>query len=463
MNWASRFVLACAALASGCASETARVDLPIPERWTNQVEAGPADSRDLRQWWRGFDDAELDRLIADAMVANRDLAIARARIREALAGTAATQSLLLPRVDANASASRSKDLTRPLPIVDNRSALLVASWEIDLFGGNRLDVKAGQAQARAAGEGLHGAHVTLISEVARNYFELRGLQARTAIVRRNIDVQRETQRLADGRFRAGLATDLDVARATAQLESTQALLPELEAETAARAHRLAVLLGRPPATLDIAPPASPAFTASQPALPALLPSELLEQRPDLRRAREELTVRSAELGSTRTDLFPKFFLSASAGRQSASINPLPYRTADVFSLGSFLTAPIFNAGRIRASIEAADARLAEAGAAYEKTFLEALEDVENAYVFYASSRTRREHLAASFEAAERARRRAEALFGKGAADYLTVLDAQRTALTVEDSLVRSSAGVALATVGLYRAFGGGWEASAPEK
>jgi len=457
MRWPSSLLPALAVLASGCSSEPVRVDLPIPDRWTNQVQPRPADGRDLRQWWRGFDDAVLDRLIADALLANRDLAIARARVREAVAGTAATQSLLLPRVDANATVSRSKDMTRPLPIVDNRSALLVASWEIDLLGGNSLDVKAAQAQARAAAEGLHAAQVTMISEVARNYFELRGLQARTAIVRRNIDVQRETQRLADGRFKAGLATDLDVARATAQLESTQALLPELEAEAGARAHRLGVLLGRPPAALEIPPPASPVFAALQPALPALLPSELLEKRPDLRRAREELAARSAELGSTKTDLFPKFFLSASAGRQSASINPLPYRTADVFSLGALLTAPVFNAGRIRAGIEAADARLAQAGAAYEKAFLEALEDVENAFVLYASSRTRREHLAASLEAAERAQRRAEALFGKGAADYLTVLDAQRTALTVEDSLVRSSAGVALATVGLYRAFGGGWE------
>lgn len=157
------------------------------------------------------------------------------------------------------------------------------------------------------------------------------------------------------------------------------------------------------------------------------------------------------------DLLPKFFLSASGGWQSAQLGALASRSSSIFALGAALTAPIFNAGRIRANIEAADARLAQVAVAYEKAFLESLEDVENAYVLHTNAKTRRDELAAATQAAARARKRAEALFERGATDYLTVLDAQRTALASEDSLVRSETAVAVSMVTLYRAFGGGWD------
>ena len=166
---------------------------------------------------------------------------------------------------------------------------------------------------------------------------------------------------------------------------------------------------------------------------------------------------AASLGAARADLLPKFFLSASGGWQSAELGGLVSPSGGIFALGAALTAPIFNAGRIRANIEAADARLAQVAAAYERTFLESLEDVENAYVIHTTAKTRREELAAASQAAERARKRAEALFERGATDYLTVLDAQRTALATEDSVVRSETAVVISMVGLYRAFGGGWD------
>jgi NodT family efflux transporter outer membrane factor (OMF) lipoprotein len=464
----TRSLLLCALLPllAACASTTTsgKVGLPVPERWANSPPAS-IDRTDLGQWWKAFDDDVLDRLISDALATNKDLAITRARVREALAGVTVAESLYLPRLDLGASASRSKDLTRALPIVDNRYANFIASWELDFFGGRGFDAQAARAKARGADEGLRSAQVSLIAELARNYFELRGVQARIALQHRSIDIQRESLRLAEGRFRAGLVTDLDVARATAQLESLRGSLPDLEVEEAVRSHRIGVLLGKPPEAQTIPPRAGTdhAAPSSLPAIPELLPSELLEQRPDLRRAREEVTTRAAELGSARSDLFPKFFLSASIGDQWARSNPLPYRSADVFSIAALLTAPIFNAGRIRAGIEAADAHLAQAAAAYEKTFLEALEDVESAYVSHASALARRDHVAASLEAATRARQRAEALYAKGVTDYSTLLDAQRTAVSAEDSFVRSATGVTTSLVGLYRAFGGGWEATAGAK
>src|SRR4029453_7584825 len=165
----------------------------------------------------------------------------------------------------------------------------------------------------------------------------------------------------------------------------------------------------------------------------------------------------AELGAAKADLFPRFYLTASGGYQWTQLTPLPYRASGAYLLGAVITAPIFNAGKIRAGIEAADARLAGAVASYERALLDALEDVENAYSQHASAIARTDHLKASSTAAERARVRAAAYFEKGTVDYLALLDAQRAALLAEDALVRIDTGVCTSIVGLYRAFGGGWE------
>jgi NodT family efflux transporter outer membrane factor (OMF) lipoprotein len=454
-------IVALLALVNGCTVTRVSDDvpLPVPEKWANAPEAKSPEVIDIRKWWTGFDDPTLERLIAEGLAANRDLAIARARVREALASATVARSLLFPTVEANGTVSRSKDFTRVTPIVDNRFATLAASWELDLFGGNRLEAEAADAQARGADEARRAVQVSIAAEIARSYFELRSLQARIELVRRNIDVQRETLRLVEGRFRAGLATDFDLARATTQLKTTEATLPELIAALAAQFHRLGVLLGKPPTAFEATLRTPGALPRTLPSIPPLLPSELLAQRPDLRRAREAVTAGAASLGAARADLLPKFFLSASGGWQSVQLGSLPSRAGNIFALGAALTAPIFNAGRIRANIEAVDARLAQVAAAYEKAFLESLEDVESAYVIHATAKTRRDELAAASQAAERARKRAEALFERGATDYLTVLDAQRTALASEDGLVRSETAVVFSIVGLYRAFGGGWDSS----
>jgi outer membrane protein TolC len=172
-------LLALSAVLSGCAASHApgALNLEIPENWSNQREQGSGISVSIHEWWAGFEDQTLNQLLADALEANRDIAIARARVREALAGVTAADSLLAPRVDANIAAGRSKDLTRPRPIVDNRTTLIAASWEIDLLGGNRLEAEAAAAQARGAEEGRRAVQVSLAAEIARNYFELRGLRS----------------------------------------------------------------------------------------------------------------------------------------------------------------------------------------------------------------------------------------------------------------------------------------------
>ena len=451
--------LAAALASAGCTVTRVNdeVVLPVPDRWENaDASVRPIGREDLAQWWTGFGDADLDELVRAALSANHDLKIARERVREARAGAVVALSQLFPTLNLAASGNRSKDLTRPAPIVDTANVGLVASWEIDLFGGNRLEAEAASAQAQAAEEAQRAVLVGLLADLARNYLELRGVQQQIEILDRNIAVQQETLRLAQGRFRSGLATDFDVTRAITLLETTRSSLPALQSSAAAKIHRLGVLTGKQPAAIGKELASPKPLPASVPAIPALVPSELLAQRPDLRRARALVSAAAAGAGAAKADLFPTFLLSTSAGRQSAQIGTLPRRTGGVFALGLGLVEPLFNAGRIRAGIDAADARFNEATLAYEKAFLETLEDVENAFVLNRTSLERRERLGAATESAKRAERQAGVLYEKGAVDYLALLDARRAALASEDGLVRAQTDVALSLVGLYRAFGGGW-------
>jgi NodT family efflux transporter outer membrane factor (OMF) lipoprotein len=433
------------------------VTLAIPERWENTDSSGRSIRReDLANWWRGFGDADLDELVRVALAANHDLKLARERVREARAGEVVALSQLFPTVNLTAAKTRSKDITRPIPIVNNETAGLVASWEIDLFGGNRLETEAASAQALAAEESHRAVLVGLLAEVARNYLQLRSVQEQIQVLERNIAVQQESLRLIEARFAAGLASAFDVSRAKTLLKTSESSLPALQADAATKTHRLGVLVGEQPAYIGRSLASAKPLPALTPAIPDLLPSELLTQRPDLRRARQLVTAAAASAGAARTDLFPAFLLSTSIGRQSAQLGSLPWRSAGVFALGAGLVQPLFNAGRIRAGIDAADARFAEATVVYEKSFLEALEDVENAFVLNKTSRERQENLAIATESAERAQSQASVLYEKGVVDYLAHLDAQRTALASEDALIRALADVALSLVGLYRAFGGGW-------
>jgi outer membrane protein TolC len=248
-----------------------------------------------------------------------------------------------------------------------------------------------------------------------------------------------------------------VTRQRALLKTTEAAMPLLTQTTTTLIHRLSVLLGEPPARLGDRLRASAPLPEKVPQIPALLPADLLTQRPDLRRAQAEVTAAAARLGSAKADLFPKLFLSANVARTVFELGALPRVTGNVFALGLGLTAPIFNAGRIRAGIKAEDARFAQAATLYDKTFLTALEDVENAFVAHTTARERKTELAQATLAADRAYRTADAFYQRGLTDFLSVLDAQRAKLSAEDEQTKAETAVTVSMVSLYRAFGGGWD------
>lgn len=455
-----------------------RVDpkLPLPKvrDWQHGPAAeGQTNKAALANWWRGFRDPVLDDLIAAAMAANQDLRIARARVKEVQQSATVAESALYPTVEIAANGGREKSISRVFaapgakgieliaPAGNAVSGGLAARWEIDVFGGRHLEAEAVTAQAAGTKEGERAVLVGLLAQVATNYLELRGVQARTRVLEDTIAIEQERLRVVRALFKAGLARDVDVARQETQSRATEAGLPAHSASMDNLIHRIAVLIGKPPASLHARlAPVTPLPEAA-PKLPKLLPVGLLEQRPDLRLAQTEVDAEAASLGAARADLYPRLVLSTSGGFGALAVGGFPSLAEGVYALGAGLSAPIFNAGRIKAQIAAADARLEQAAANYEEAFLTAMEDVENAYVQHRSAVARRDDLRQAEAAAAQARSKADALFRRGAADLLTVLDADRTKLGISDARVRAETDIAVSAVSLYRAFGGGWQAESP--
>ncbi len=395
-------------------------------------------------------------LIEEAFRANPSLHVAAERVRESRANATVAASALWPTINATGSGGRSKDLSRipKPPILDIAQVGLSSSWEVDLFGGSRAGAESAEEAALATRELERAAYVALAGEVASTLFTQRSLVAQLRTQKAATDVSREALRLARERYRRGLATRFDVDRAESLTKTLEAQIPALDGEIKTVAYRLAILTGRLPSGESASEGALP---EALPAIPALLPSEWLETRPDLRAARHRVESANASLSQSKAAFFPTFVLSASVGRERLVFQGLPALTGNIFALGLGLIQPIFNAGRIRAQAEAADARLAQAIASYDGSLLQAVEEVESAYVAFATAGARREDLEAARDAALRARDAARALYERGLTDYGAYLDAQRVHLAAEQSLIDTTARRAIALVALYRAFGGGIE------
>lgn len=461
------------ALLSLAACTTLRVDpkplLPAVSDWHNAPAAVPVSDRgELRSWWRGFEDPLLNELIAVVLAANHDLRVAKARVREVRQMVTVAESALYPTVEFNANGGRQRSIDRVFaapgpkgiellaPAGNAFTGGLTARWEIDVFGGRHLEAEAASATANGVLEHERSVLVSLLAQVATHYLELRGVQTRTHVLEDLIAKDAERLRVLRGLRAAGLARDWDVVRQETQLQATQAGLPLLVAASNNLVHRLGILSGKPPASmLARLSPAAPLPVAA-PKLARLMPATLLEQRPDLRLAKSEVDAAAARLGVARADLYPKLVLTVSGGFGTLASGGYAALAEGVYALGSGISAPIFNAGRIRAQINAADARLEQALTNYEKTFLTALEEVENAYVRHRAMTQRRDQLQKAEASAELSSREADALFRSGATDLLKVLDAERTKLEISDQRIQSETEIAVAMVSLYRAFGGGW-------
>jgi outer membrane protein, multidrug efflux system len=325
----------------------------------------------------------------------------------------------------------------------------------------RREVEAADADVAAAVEDRRDVLVTLLSDVARNYIELRGLQRQLDIAQRNIRSQRETLGLTQTRFNAGLSGELDVARSRALVAGSESALPVIETNIKASLHRLAVLLGEEPNALKRELEASRPIPVHGPEVPLGLPSELLRRRPDIRRAERQLAAATARVGVATADLFPRFSLTGALGLQSDQLRDLGSWDSRFWSIGPSVSWPVLDFGRIRSNIRVQDARAEQALVTYQRSVLVALEDVENALVRYAKEQTRRQYLQEAVVANRRAVELGQELYTRGLVDFLSVLESQRQLFQSEDQLVQSEQLVAAQLVALYKALGGGWMIEQP--
>jgi multidrug efflux system outer membrane protein len=418
----------------------------------------------VAEFWRGFDDPLLARLVEGALASNHDLRAGLARVDQARAIARLSRKDLFPTLSASggytksrASADQAPGTTRAQRDGEAYDAGFDAFWELDLFGRVRRGAQASRAEARGAAADLRALQVVVAAETARAYFELRGLQEQLRVARGNADNQGETLALTQARLDAGAGTEFDVARARGQLEFTRSRVPALEAAVLAAAHRLAVLNGREPAAL------LPELEAQAPlpALPASVavgtPAELLRRRPDVASAERRLEAATARIGVATADLFPRVTFNGSVGTSAADLGDLFTRDSETYGFGPRISWAFLDLGRVRDRIAASDAGATGQLAAYEGTVLRALEETENALVGYARARAEGRHLADSATASTRAAELAQLRFEGGAADFLHVLDAQRSQLEAEDRLAQSQARTAIALIAVYKAVSGGWE------
>jgi len=464
-------------LAGGCANlpsvgpDYHAPETKTPAHWSEPLVGGETNSAAATAaWWKNFQDSELDSLIARAACSNLDLRIAQARVREARAHYRMTAADFWPTIDGSGSYARQRE-SKNQPLVGPGDHLPAgipfensfyqsgfdAAWEIDVFGGTRRATEAARAQVAATQFGEREVLVTLLGEVARNYVEARGYQRRLEIARDNIRAQEQSLAIVQNRFTNGLTSDLDVQQASTVLSTTRAVVPALETALAASIHRLGVLLGQTPESLRMELTTVAPIPAAPPTVPVGLPSELLLRRPDVALAERQLAAATANIGVAKADLFPKFYLTGIAGFEGISADDWFTSGSRFWSVGPSVQWRIFDAGRIRANIQVQTARQEQVLAKYENTALSAFEDVENALTAYAKEQIRRQSLADAVKSSQESLRLANQLYANGLANFINVLDAERSLYQAQDALVQSDKTVTTDVIALYKSLGGGWE------
>jgi multidrug efflux system outer membrane protein len=447
-----------AALALGACASALRSPLPgtpgMPASWT---EPGAPDAVPApRDWWRNFGSAELSSLIDGALNASPDMAIAAERVLQAEAQVRIAGASLFPALNfGGATASRD---TRPSggrwSGADSSSGTLSASYEIDLWGRNAAGVRAAESTLHAVRFDGETVRLTLVTGVASAYFQVLSLRGRLAIARENLAIAERVFKVVDARARNGAVSSLDVARQQAAVLAQRAAIPPIELQERQTLYALAILLGRQPEGFGAA--ASNVSELLVPRVAAGIPAELLVRRPDLAGAEAQLAAANANVAVARAALLPGISLTGSAGLASeVLINFLSAPTATL-AIGASLLQPVFNGGRLNAQVDVAASRERELVENYRKFILAALADVEGALAAQSRGKDQEGLQELVLVQARRALQLAEARYREGADDLLSVLDAQRTLFQAEDQLVQIRLARLQASVGLYKALGGGW-------
>lgn len=424
--------------------------------------AGKADAPPTLDWWRGFRSSELTQLMEEAQTVNLDIAAAVSRIVEADAQARQAGAALLPSLSgggsetySRTSGSSASGLTNGGREVVNYSSSLSASYQLDFWGQNRDALQTAEETANANRFDRDTVALTTLAAVADAYFQVLSSQDRLRTAQRNIA---SAQRILDAireRRKAGTGTDLDVAQQESVLANQKALVPPLRQTLDQNANALAVLVSRPPESVRLA-----GGSLDRIAIPRVtpgLPSELLTQRPDIRRQEAQLASATANIGNARAQFFPTIQLTGNGGYQSSALVSLFQPHAAFFQLVGSATQPIFDGGKILGNFEYAKARQDELLQTYRKTIVQAFTDVDNALFSIKQTTIKLQLQRDVVNASRRAFDLAEQQLRAGTADIVTVLNTQLTLFQAEDALSQAQLARLLAIVSLYQALGGGWE------
>ncbi|HMT94088.1 efflux transporter outer membrane subunit [uncultured Thiothrix sp.] len=444
-------VSVCLALVA-CAPMTETSKTPQAVQTANNSLATAKTQRASIQaaWWQKFNDPLMTALIQDAWQANPDLASAKASVKSARAQGVIAGASLLPSLSSSASARTANGSGTSL------SAGMDASWELDIFGANRLASAAAQSDVKAAEASYEDVKASLAAEVASAYVNLRLAQARLGVAQQNSQSRKETVNLTNLRQQAGLTSGLEVEQSKLSLGQTQAQIPALEGTVARSKYALAILSGKTPAALDQRLKVAKPIPNATRRLSAEIPANALRQRPDLRAAEYRVAAASARMGEAKANLNPSFNLGGSLSLTGKNLGDLLDINSLARSLLASISAPLFDGGRLKQQVVVRDAAYEQAVATYQKTILSALQDVANNFATLAALQKQQPILAQNLQLARSAENLARLSYNAGTADFQNVLDAQRSVLSAQESLLSAQADYSLALIRLYKAVGGSW-------
>ena len=434
-------------------------DFPLPD--AGMIKADEKDSRyiistnELSSWWTRFDDKILASLVDTAVSNNLSYKMASERLTQSRWRLFGSYAAFRPQISANGQAIRSDDA-----LVSNYQDLfkvgLDASWEIDIFGGNRRATESALAEFQAEGLSLNDAWVSLTAEVGRQYIELRTIQQRIAVARANLKLQSETYDIVKSRFESGIGDGLAVSQSKYIVEQTRAVIPPLLEQEERLMNAIAILTGAMPGSCHELLKSCPDRDWLVPAgRLAETPLDLIRMRHDVRAAERRLAAQSARIGVAKSMWFPKLFINGELGLKTGEFQDWFKRRSLYGSFGPSVSWPIFQGGRIYADVKVEESRTREACLNYELTVLKAYEEVRDMYSNYTREYHRFEALKASVKAAQDAVTISKDLNEKGLKDFTAVIDAQRSLLNLEESLVESRGKITSNLISLYKALGGG--------
>jgi multidrug efflux system outer membrane protein len=465
-------VTALALLTAGCmlGPDYKRPEIPTPPAWRD-LPAQEAQTLANTPWWELFDDPQLQELIRIALAENKDLLIATERIEEARARYGFTRADLYPKVNASATAGHLHTSQGSLVHTpegdfgndDGRDSDLLAvsadvSWEIDFFGRVRRATEAERALLLATEEARRSVVLTLVADVAESYLELRDFDRRLGIARRTIGSLQESLQVANDRFEGGLTSELDMRQADAELRGVEAVVFDLERLIAMKENQLSVLLGRNPGAVVRGRPLEEQKRPGD--VPAGLPAELLDRRPDIRAAEHTLAAATANIGEAKALLFPRIALTGSFGLATTEIDD--FFDATSWNILGNLIQPIFNAGQNKRRVEVAESRQRQMIYEYQRTILLAFQETEDALVSYRKTGELHQAQTLRVEAVRKVLDLSETRYRGGVAAYFEVLDSQRSLFGAELDEAEAFGNHLVWLVRLYKALGGGWPA-APEE